>query len=305
MSRVLLTGATGFVGAPTLKSLLQRGHQVQAVARRPGAPQAGVSWIEADLLQPGSVTEVVRRAQATHLVHLAWEAAPGKFWTAPENADWAQATARLVEDFAAAGGRRAVLAGSCAEYRWDEQPLDEYSSELVPATPYGRAKLLACTEASRIASERRLELAWARLFFLYGPGEQPGRLVSDVAARLVSGERVPTTAGTQTRDFLHVFDAAEALAAILDSPLTGPINVCAGQASTVRELVSRLADAAEAADRVDFGALPMRPGDPAQIVGRASRLHGEVGFTPRIGLAEGLAETLRWWRECLAASGER
>ncbi len=72
------------------------------------------------------------------------------------------------------------------------------------------------------APELAIELAWGRVFFLYGPGEAPGRLVASVARALLAGERAATGDGTQIRDFLHVDDVAGAFAALLDSDVTGP-----------------------------------------------------------------------------------
>jgi nucleoside-diphosphate-sugar epimerase len=297
MSRVLLTGATGFVGAPTLTALVERGHRVHAVARTPGQPHPGVTWYQADLLRESAARDLVDQAKATQLVHLAWYAVPGKFWTAPENKRWVGATAALVRAFAAAGGKQVVVAGSCAEYRWDNEPLEELKSPLAPTTPYGEAKLAAHVEAGAVAQEHKLRLAWARLFFLYGPGERPGRLVPGVAAQCLRGKRVQTTEGTQGRDLLHVKDAARALVMLLESGVAGPVNICSGEATPVRDVVTLISKAAGAKNRIEFGALPVRPGDPQLVVGRTRRLRAEVGFAPSIGLAEGLRQTVEWWRK--------
>ncbi|HEU4537530.1 MAG TPA: NAD-dependent epimerase/dehydratase family protein, partial [Polyangiaceae bacterium] len=115
----LVTGASGFVGRHALAPLLARGHRVVAVSRRrPPRPPAGVRWLEADLLDDGDRARVLADAGATHLLHFAWYAEHGKFWHAPDNRRWADASADLFARFAAAGGRRAVGSGSCAEYDW-------------------------------------------------------------------------------------------------------------------------------------------------------------------------------------------
>lgn len=297
--RVLVTGASGFIGARTLAPLLARGFEVHAAARRPPAGRApgDVEWHAADLLDVAQRRALVRDVAASHLLHLAWYAEPGTFWGARENAGWVAATIGLADEFAAAGGTRAVLAGTCAEYDWSSpQPLRE-DAPSAPATFYG-----ACKDATRrvvdgLGERAGIEVAWGRVFFLYGPGEDERRLVASVARALAAGERAATSAGAQVRDFLHVQDVAGAFAALTDSAVTGIVNVASGEPVTVRHVVEELGRAAGRPELVDLGALPQRPGDPPRITADVARLRDEVGVTPAIGLADGLAQTLRWWRD--------
>ncbi len=290
--RVLVTGATGFVGRHALDALLQRDFEVHAVARNPPAGDR-VRWHAGDLL--GDPVGVVGRVRPSHLLHLAWYAEPGAFWQARANAHWVAATVRLAEAFGAAGGQRAVMAGTCAEYDWDAAeacaPLAE-DAPLRPATLYGISK-----DATRRAVEPLVpELGWGRIFFLYGPGEDERRLVAGVARGLAAGERVATTAGRQERDFMHVADAGAAFAALTDSGATGPVNVASGDAVAVRAIAETLARAAGRPDLLDAGALAQGPGDPALIAADVTRLHDEIGFAPVWSLTDGLAATLEWWR---------
>lgn len=292
---MLVTGATGFIGRNALALLIERGFEVHGVSsREPPTAPAGVTWHRADLL---AGTSVVERVRPSHLLHLAWYAEPGAFWDARQNAAWVATTIGLVDAFAAHGGRRAVLAGTCAEYDWEliDGPLAE-DAPLGPATYYGRCKRATHEVVAGLAERAGIALAWGRIFFLYGPEEDERRLVGGVARRLVAGERAASSAGTQRRDFLHVDDVARAFAAIVDSDVDGAVNVGSGCGVTVREIVETIARAATAEDRLDIGALPMRAGDPPEIVADVDRLAGEVGFTPTWSLAEGLERTVAWWK---------
>ncbi len=296
MSRVLLTGATGFIGRHAVAPLVAAGHELHAVTTRGDAPGAdGVTWHRADLLESA---EVVAEVEPELLVHLAWYVEPGRFWTSPANVRWVEASLAVLRAFADAGGRRAVLAGTSAEYDWDAvgERCHEDATPLRPATLYGAAKHALHSVAERYAEQAGFELAWGRIFFLYGPGEPDGRLVPSVGRALLAGEPVPTTSGEQVRDFMHVEDVAAAFAALLDSEVVGAVNVASGQPVAVREVVDELAAGAGKPDLLRPGALPDREGDPPRLVADVTRLRDEVGFAPRIGLAEGLQGTLEWLR---------
>jgi nucleoside-diphosphate-sugar epimerase len=277
VTRVLVTGSGGFIGRRTLEPLRERGFE-------------GVRNT-ADLLEPGAAERVIAEVRPTHLLHLAWYAEHGKFWAAPENLAWVSASLALLRAFAEAGGRRAVIAGTCAEYDWTvEAPALREDAPQAPATLYGAAKAGLHTVAGAYAAQAGFELAWGRVFFLYGPDEAPGRLVASVARALVAGEPARTSSGEQVRDFLHVDDVGGAFAALVGADgVTGAVNVGSGEPVAVRDVVAEIALAAGRAELLEVGALPQRPGEPPRIVADVRRLREEVGFRPRSGLAEGIA----------------
>ena len=121
MKKVLLTGASGFVGRHCLPALVARGYEVHAVSSSATAPAdtpPGVRWHQADLLDGAQVSALLAQVRPRHLLHSAWYAVPGKYWTAPENFRWVRASLHLLQTFAAHGGRRVVVVGSSAEYDW-------------------------------------------------------------------------------------------------------------------------------------------------------------------------------------------
>lgn len=297
MKRVLLTGASGFIGSHCLRPLVERGYEVHAVARTPRAPaQEGVTWHAADLLRPGAAEALVQAVKPTHLLHLAWYVVPGKLITAPENFDWVTASFELVRRFTEAGGTRAAVCGSGYEYDWSHGYCTEGLTPTVPDTIYGACKHALHEMARTYAAARGLSLAWPRVFFLYGPAEHPQRLVSSVIRALLKGEAAPCSHGRQIRDYLHVQDVADGLVAVLDSAATGPVNVSAGSATTLREIVLTIGRLIGRPELVKLGALPARANDLPLVVG-ANAKAAAIGWQPRLDLESGLQATIDWWRQ--------
>lgn len=290
--KVLLTGASGFIGSYALAALVEQGHEVHTVSREQRALPDGAIAHQVDLLHSDAAETLMQEVQATHLLHLAWYAVPGSFWSAPENERWIDASLRLLRAFGEAGGVRAVLAGTCAEYAWGEQVLREQDTPLEPATLYGACKHATHIVAEAVAGQLGVSLAWGRVFFVYGPGEDRARLVHSVARGLLAGEQVPTTDGHQRRDFMHVRDVASAFVALLNGGVSGSVNIASGKGIAVRDLVTLIAEQTGGIERVRFGELASRADDPANIVGDVSRLDTEIGFTPAIDLRAGIVETV-------------
>lgn len=115
MKRVLITGASGFIGRHCLQPLLDKGYEVHAVARQPLPLSSAVYWHPADLIEKGTAAAIARSVAATHLLHLAWCATPVDYLTNPANGQWATVTLKLTDAFMRAGGKRLVAAGSCAD----------------------------------------------------------------------------------------------------------------------------------------------------------------------------------------------
>jgi nucleoside-diphosphate-sugar epimerase len=298
----LVTGASGFVGRAAVAALLGRGYEVHGVARSPAGDVEVDAWHAADLLDPTDLEALVRDAGATHLLHLAWATEHGQYRSDPANLAWIGSTCRLVEAFVEAGGTRAVMAGSCAQYDWREagtgpgSALSEAETPRRPATLYGRAKQETTDRLDPWSKEAGLSYATGLLFSPYGPFEKTERLVPSVTNNLLAGEAAATTAGNQVRDFIHVDDCGAALAALLDGDVTGPVNIGSGEGSSVADVAGAIARIVGRENLLRLGAVASGE-DSSRVIAATTRLREEVDFSPTYDLETGLRNTVEWWRQ--------
>lgn len=294
MKRVLVTGASGFLGRALIPALLGRGFEVHGVARSPREAAPGVTWHEADLLTEDGRARVLSASRPTHLVHLAWEARPGRYRDDPANRLWAAASIDLLACARAAGAGRILGIGSCLEYGPKAGLCDEHD-ECHPTTLYGQAKLSAA-EAYLAAGA-----AWGRVFFPFGPHEPEGRLIPALIRDLLAGKLFDCSHGEQLRDFVYVEDLAQMIAAVLESDLTGAVNLASGEPRSLRSVVEHFTNRLGARHLVRFGAIEAKGVDAEPIIAADIRkLRSVTAGAPTIGFELGAARDLAWWINRLA-----
>jgi len=295
--RVLVTGATGCVGHLALRKLVEHGWDVVGVrSKKTGDEAAGVTWMQANLLDPADVRRVVTDSRTSHLLHLAWNIEPGKWVAAPENVSWVRASLDLLTAFRQAGGMRAVSAGSCLEYDWSYGYCVEDRTPLAPHTLYGTCKHALQLVTTALGDGKGFSTAWGRIFFLYGPGEHPDRLVASVIRSILAGEPARTSHGRQVRDYLYADDVADVFVRLLESEVTGPINIGSGRPVELREIVLRIGELMGRPELIELGAIPAASTDTPLVVADTGRLTSRLAWTPTWTLTRGLEASIDWWR---------
>jgi dTDP-6-deoxy-L-talose 4-dehydrogenase (NAD+) len=271
---VLLTGASGFVGRQIHRALAERGAVVRVVVRggRPAPidehrPAERVIWTP-DLFAESAEWWARTSEGVDTIVHAAWYAEPGKYLQSARNMDCLCGTLELAKGAVRSGVRRVVGIGTCAEYDMSAGTLT-VDTPLRPESPYAAAKAAAFLALAGLLPVQGVELAWCRLFYLYGEGEDERRLVPYLRSRLAAGEVAELTSGNQVRDFLDVRDAGRMIAECALSERQGAVNICSGVPTTVRELAERIADEYGRRDLLRFGARPENLFDPPSVVGIA------------------------------------
>lgn len=253
--RVLVTGATGFVGQHLVLALLERGHQVVAIARNSerarSMPWHGqVEFVAWDIHSTGESP-----AWGFHdaLIHLAWPGLPNyrDLFHFERNlpADYKFLSALL-----RAGTRHIMVTGTCAEYGMQSGPLSE-DAPAQPANPYALAKDCLRRFLENLQEEVPFVMQWVRLFYMYGPGQNPKSLVAQLDSAIDRGDAVfNMSGGEQLRDYLPVEEACHRMARLLERPqCNGIVNCCSGTPISVRRLVEERIAARNAKIELNLG----------------------------------------------------
>jgi nucleoside-diphosphate-sugar epimerase len=150
--------------------------------------------------------------------------------------------------------------------------------------------------AQEILKNANISNAWGRIFFLYGPNENQSRLVPSIINPLLLAQCAPCTTGNQIRDYLFIEDVADAFVRLLDSTVTGPVNISSGIPVSVREIIELIGKKIGQQNLIRYGKMPSSSEAPF-IVGDNRRLLNEVGWSQQNDLSNGLDKTISWWKE--------
>lgn len=283
--KVLLTGGSGFIGSHVLAVLQRQGVDVVALGR--SSTSASIRHIECDLLAASNFYTLLRREKATHLVHLAWEAEHGKYWTSPLNLQWVKATLDLVEAFCSSGGQRVIMAGTCAEYDWNYGYCREADTPMNPITLYGTAKDATRRLVAAICNQHHVSFGWGRLFLPFGRGEAQSRLIPSLIQVFQGKESVFPINLTVYRDFLHASDVATGFLQLLTSNADGSYNISSGVPVCLNDVVNMLAALLDADPEPILAQSTERLGEPELLVGDNRKLK-RLGWKPTLSMWSGL-----------------
>lgn len=291
---LLVTGAGGFVGAAVARAAHAAGIPVCATGRTAVAARlsgSGIAYRQLDLFDSEAVDALLQAVCPATVVHTAWAGVSGDARIGDVQFANLAATCRLAEAAARAGVRRFVGVGSQAEYGPFLAPVAETHIPM-PATLYGAAKLSACHLARQRCESAGIGFAWLRLFATYGPGDNPNWLIPTLVAQMAAGEAPKMTPGTQQWDYLFNDDTAAGILAAATSDARGIFNLCSGSAVPVREIAAMIRDRVAPGLSLTFGEIAFGPAQIMHMEGANVALRQATGWSPQIGLAEGLDRTV-------------
>ena len=296
--KLLITGATGFIGADLVRRLARENVQM-ALLIRPGSnlwrvePLPKNATIVHGTLADLPVAKIASFAPDT-VVHAAWHGVSNQHRNEPAQIlENLVPTVRLVEGARDAGCRNFIGLGSQAEYG----PLNKKISETDPTEPttlYGATKLAACHLTRQLCSQFDMRWAWLRVFSTYGPMEDSTWMIPYLIRALLKGDRPKLTACEQKWDYMFGADAADAIWAVAQSHACGVFNLGSGRAESLRRIVEALRDAIDPKLPLGIGETPYRPDQVMHLEADISSLTQATGWNPKTSLQDGINQTVAW-----------
>jgi len=301
--KILITGASGFVGSFLLNQLLEESkHEVALLLRNPLKSWRikpllkDVFLIKGSLDDPQSYQSKLNAFKPDVLVHLAWDGVEGK--DRNDSVQWKNVfnMLKLMEIANSAGVHTFVGLGSQAEYGLVSAQIDE-TRETKPTSLYGASKLAASSIGQMQANIYDMRFSWLRLFSSYGPMDHPNWLIPYLINSLLDGRSPNVTLAEQVWDYIHVRDVASAIGAIIDTDTaSGVFNLGSGRAVSLKLIIEKIRDIINPLAIVNFGAIPYREDQVMHLEANIDLLSKETDWKPIVLLDNGLLETVDWWK---------
>lgn len=298
--RILVTGATGFVGSAFARGAVAAGADVTVIARPASdlwrLAEAEGHYRRVTCTLDGLAAEAP--ADADVFVHLAAAGVDQTFDDVEEMVRTnVTGTLQALRYAQRAGVERFVLAGSSGEYGPGEAIGED--APLRPSSEYGATRAAATLLARSFGSRRGLDVVAVRPFSVYGPYEAAYRLIPYAIVTGLRGRTIEISSGVQHRDFVHVADVARgiALAAVVPGVAGETFNLCTGVATSVREVAELAGRLTGRGSNVSSGVRAPIPGEMWRTSGSPAAASSRLGWRPEWSLDDGVADTVRWFRQ--------
>lgn len=293
--RVLITGASGFIGYHLARRLIALGAEAHGISREPASsrPIDGLRWHQGDVADEAFLGQVFEVARPEYVAHLASEVTGSRdrqIITTTLRANLIS-TVHLLNLVTDHNCQRLVLAGS----------LEEPTDGGIPSSPYGVSKAAASLYARTFSTLYQTPVVTARLFMVYGPAQRDmSKIVPYVTTTLLRGEVPKLSSGVRPVDWIYVDDVVDGLLRCAVTPgVEGrTIDLGSGELVTIRQMVETLAEVVAPGAALGFGALPDRPFEQVRAADVTASL-ALIGWRPQVALAEGLRRTAKYYRDQL------
>ena len=290
--KIIITGASSFIGKALIHALYKQGHDITAVSRScPAAgalPPIGVRFH----CQTLSMAEYPMIAgQYDAFIHLAWDGIRGQGRMNAElqanNVRYSMAT---LDAAVRTGCQQYMFAGSQAEYSVADA--SQTVSQTAPAFTYGSSKLAFSTHASDFCASHHLRLTVPRLFSIYGENDYPGSLIISTLKRMLSNEDCPLTTCEQLWDYLYIDDAVDAMVSLLThNGAEGVFDIGYGALKPLKSYILEMAAVTQTKSRLLFGAIPVTHITEIPRCSDLDAIRNATGWQPKTPFGEGILQT--------------
>lgn len=298
MEKVIVTGATGFIGVHLIQEWLKEKSDVFAIVR-PGSKNIAripksdrVHILECEMSNYDMLVREI--GNSDYFYHLAWEGARNPY----RNDELIQKNNYngALNAINAAQGMHCSFflgSGSQAEYGIKNSLVTE-ESICTPDTAYGKEKLHACKDLKKIADMEGMRFIWTRIFSIYGQYDYPGTLIMSSIQKMKKNEPIDMTQGTQLWDYLHVKDAARAMLMFARSKCpNGIYNIASGDYRPLKEFIQIMKKISGSNSQLNFGAISLGEKKPSNLTPDISKIKNMLVWSPEISFENGILQMLK------------
>jgi nucleoside-diphosphate-sugar epimerase len=303
--KILITGATGFVGSNLARRFLKEGMEVHVLTRHSSDKWRIVGILgdirehSADLLQQGKLESIVSVVKPNIIVHSAVYGGHSFQKEARQIMDSNFfGTFNLLNACRKSNFDLFINTGSSSEYGAKPRPMKE-SDVLEPLDSYGVSKTAATLYAQSLAKTMLLPICTLRLFSPYGYYDDPKRLVSSTTISCLKGEKPNVSSPDPVRDFIFIEDVADAYMKAIETPgaIGKILNIGSGKQYSVDEVVGKIIELTGGKVRPVWGGAQKRSGEPAVWQADVSLAKAVLNWEPIHSLEGGLSKTAKWFME--------
>ena len=296
MDRLLVTGASGFIGKGVLEELQKRAeYEIYAVTTDENHLRGyeGIHIVEADILDAKATSEIMAKIHPQKCIHLAWRLAGNNdFMQSDSNLEWLKASIHLLQQFVKQGGKRMIFAGSSSEYGFFDEPLKE-NKYMECLNLYGYCKRTFTEIGGKYCNENQVSFATARFFSVYGRYDnRPGRAIPSAIRSFYDGEKIVCKSPNAYWDYIYIDDAANAVADLTASDYNGIMNIGSGKLISMKEVFTKIARQMKAEHLLSF---ENENEQKRMLVADNSKMLEILGERDLVKLEDGMERTIEWF----------
>ena len=283
---IIITGATGLIGKEAIPFLIKEGFKIYALTTKNIKPD-NVNWINCNIFDFDKLKEIFSNIKAEYLLNFAWITG-GDYLTNEKNLLFLESGKKMMELFRKYGGKRAIYAGSCLEYKQKSTLLKENDPTHSPNL-YVKCKNELRKYCMEYSKNNDISFCWGRIFYVFGHNENPSRLTRIIIDNLKSNKATELNCPNNKLDYMYSKDIAQAFVELLKSDYKGICNICTGKGILLKDYALLIQEILNKKDLVKFDA--NKPSD-ISIIGDNSILKNIIKFSPKYDTYSGLKEIL-------------
>ncbi|WP_297295698.1 NAD(P)-dependent oxidoreductase [uncultured Brachyspira sp.] len=274
MKKIIVTGITGSIGQYIVKPLNELGFNIYGIGTR-NIKSPNFNYINLNINDYQKLQNIFNDIKPEYLIHLAWDLSSGYFHS-NTNFDMITSSINILKYFKDNNGKKAIYIGTYAEYSFDNIPAKE-NDRLNPTTVYAKCKNYLREIFELYCKNNNIDFCWARLFNTYGENDNNTRLFPYIINSLKNNIKVSVNHSQLEKDYIYAGDAAKILALIINSDITGTINICSGQGIKLSDLAIMIAEKLGKIDLLELNNFDTD--EPLKTIGDNSRIINELKFT--------------------------